>query len=206
MFANYITYKDIADMWVHESFTAYSEALYIEYYFGQEAAAEYVIGTRRGIKNDNPIVGVYHVNKSGSPDMYSKGRNMLHTIRQIINNEDKWRMILRDVNTVFYHQTVEGHEIEKFITDKSGHDLSKVFDQYLRDTRVPTLEYRLSKNKFFYRWVDAVDGFNMPVKIILDNQNNQWLYPTKEWKSMKVKAKTASADQNFYIKATNRTQ
>ncbi|MFD0878390.1 M1 family aminopeptidase, partial [Massilia pinisoli] len=45
-FANNITYKDMADMWIHESFTNYSENLYTEYYFGKEAGAAYVIGCR----------------------------------------------------------------------------------------------------------------------------------------------------------------
>ena len=84
-FANNITYKDIADMWVHEGFTAYSENLFLDYHYGKEASAEYVIGTRKNIRNDRPIIGVYDVNYSGSGDMYSKGANLLHTLRQIVN-------------------------------------------------------------------------------------------------------------------------
>ncbi|MDQ4139083.1 MAG: M1 family metallopeptidase, partial [Bacteroidota bacterium] len=105
-FANNITYKDIADMWIHESFTAYSENLFLDYHFGKKASSEYVIGTRKNIKNDRPIVGYYDVNYSGSGDMYYKGANMLHTLRQVVNNDEKWRAILRGLNKEFYHQTV----------------------------------------------------------------------------------------------------
>ena len=87
-FANNITYKDVADMWVHEGFTCYSENLYVDYFFGKDASAEYVIGTRRGISNKKPIIGQYDVNREGSGDMYSKGANLLHTIRQLTNNDE----------------------------------------------------------------------------------------------------------------------
>ena len=133
-YANNITYRDIADMWVHESFTNYSENLFTEYYHGKDAGATYVIGTRRNIRNDKPIIGVYNVNHSGSGDMYYKGGNMLHTIRQLVNNDEKWRGILRGMNKTFYHQTVEGKQIEAFMSQQSGMNLQPVFDQYLRDT------------------------------------------------------------------------
>ena len=166
-FANNITYKDVADMWVHESFTNYSENLFTEYYYGKDAGADYVIGTRQLIKNESPIVGVYGVNHEGSGDMYYKGGNMLHTIRQIVNDDAHWRQILRGLNKTFYHQTVDGADIEKYLSDHAGRNLSKVFDQYLRDVRIPKLEYSFSKNSLKYRWTNVVPGFDMPVKIKL---------------------------------------
>jgi aminopeptidase N len=189
----------MADMWVHESFTNYSESLYTEYYFGKQAGAEYVIGTRRSIRNERPIVGVYNVNQSGSGDMYPKGGNMLHTIRQIINHDERWRKILRDMNATFYHQTVDGHRIEKFISDRSGRDLRKVFDQYLRDTRIPTLEYAIRQGKLSYRWTNCVKDFDMPVKITVQGKDSQFLYPTPSWKTMKIKGPGIEVDKNFYV-------
>src|SRR5690606_13360966 len=102
-FANNITYKDIADMWIHESFTSYSENLLVDYYYGKEASSEYVIGIRKNIKNDKPIIGPYYVNKEGSGDMYYKGANMLHTLRLLIEYDEKWRQRLRGLNKTFYH-------------------------------------------------------------------------------------------------------
>mgnify|MGYP003524696889 FL=1 len=189
-------------MWVHESFTNYSESIYTEYYYGKEAGADYVIGLRDAIANDKPIIGVYGVNKEGSKDMYNKGGNMLHTIRQIVNNDEKWREILRGLNKTFYHQTVDGKDIENYINQHAGRNISKVFDQYLRDFRIPTLEYAFEGNTLRYRWTQAVNGFDMPVRITLGNQPSKLIFPTTQWKTLKVKGdKTLSVDRNYYVNA-----
>jgi aminopeptidase N len=199
-FANNITYKDVADMWVHESFTNYSENLYTEFYFGKEAGADYVIGTRSVIANDIPIVGPYGVNQEGSKDMYYKGGNMLHTIRQVVNDDEKWRQILRGLNKTFYHQTVDGSQIEDYVSKNAGRDISKVFNQYLRDTRIPVLEYKVKNNTIQYRWNNVVDGFDMPVKVQIGSGKSQFLYPSAEWKTLKTKGQTKlTVDRNFYV-------
>lgn len=206
-FANNITYKDVADMWVHESFTNYSENLYTEYYFGKKAGEDYVIGTRALIANDIPIVGIYGVNQEGSKDMYYKGGNMLHTIRQIVNDDEKWRQILRGLNKTFYHQTVDGSQIENYISEKAGRNLSKVFDQYLRDVRIPVLEYAFTGKGLQYRWINTVENFDMPVKVKLASGKEEFLYPTNDWKTLKVKGdKSLTVDRNFYIEAKETKQ
>ncbi|MGB5274154.1 MAG: M1 family metallopeptidase [Flavobacteriaceae bacterium] len=200
-FANNITYKDIADMWVHEGFTSYSENLHLDYHFGKAAAEEYVIGLRRNIANDRPVIGQYGVNQEGSGDMYYKGSNLLHTIRQIINDDEKWRQILRGLNKDFYHQTVTTQQIENYISEKSGIDLSKVFDQYLRTTMVPIFEYKIEDgNALKYRYTDVVDGFDMPLRVYIDGEA-QWLYPTATWKTENAdpNASTFKVDRNFYV-------
>lgn len=133
-FGNNITSQDIADMWIHESFTNYSEALFLESKYGKKAGDEYVKGIRKNIQNDKPIIGPYGVNQEGSGDMYYKGANMIHHIRKLINNDRKFRNILRGLNKTFYHQTVTTAQIEAYITKKSGLKLNKIFDQYLRQT------------------------------------------------------------------------
>lgn len=201
-FANNITYKDVADMWVHEGFTNYSENLYTEFYYGKEAGSDYVIGTRKLIANDIPIVGIHGVNQEGSRDMYYKGGNMLHTIRQVVNDDDKWRQILRGLNKTFYHQTVEGSQIEEYVSEKAGKNLSKVFDQYLRDTRIPVLEYSFRDNILQYRWSNVVNGFDMPVKVKIGAGKEEFLNPTTDWKTTKVKGeKTLAIDRNFYVES-----
>jgi aminopeptidase N len=198
-FANNITYKDAADMWIHEGFTAYSENLFLDYYYGTKAASEYVIGTRSSILNDKPIIGNYDVNSEGSSDMYYKGANMLHTLRQLIEDDNKWRQILRGLNSEFYHQTVSTKQIESYISNESGLNLSAFFNQYLRDTRIPTLEYSLRDNKLSYRWTQIVNGFEMPVEIVVD-ENNMWLYPTKAWQKIDLNSSKIIIDNNYYIK------
>lgn len=199
-FANSITNKDIADMWIHESFTAYSENLFLDYYYGKKASAEYVIGTRKRIENDKPIIGAYNVNSKGSSDMYYKGSNMLHTLRQLIENDEKWRQILRGMNKTFYHQTVTTKQIEDFLSKETGIDLTAFFNQYLRTTKIPTLEYAIKNNELTYRWTQIVDAFDMPIKIII-NGKERWIYPKAEWKTLSLKSKNASfeIDPNFYV-------
>ncbi len=199
-FANNITYKDIADMWIHESFTNYSESLFVEYYYGKEAGFEYVRGTRKGIENDKPIIGNYDVNNEGSSDMYSKGGNMLHTLRQIVNNDEKWRGILRDLNRTFYHQTVTTKQIEEYMSQEVGRDLNPFFNQYLRDTRIPTLEYYFKDNQLGYRWTNCVTNFDMPVKVNL-NGSEALLQPATEWKVAILNAANLKLeiDKNFYV-------
>ncbi|SDF23500.1 Peptidase family M1 [Dyadobacter soli] len=206
-FANNITYKDVADMWVHESFTNYSENLYTEYYYGKKAGEDYVIGTRDLIANDIPIVGIYGVNQEGSKDMYYKGGNMLHTIRQVVNDDEKWRQILRGLNKTFYHQTVDGSQIENYISDQAGRNLSKVFDQYLRDVRIPVLEYAFTGKGLQYRWINTIEGFDMPVKVKLASGKEEFLSPTNEWKTLKVKGdKSLAIDRNFYVESKESKQ
>lgn len=199
-FANNITYKDIADMWVHEGFTAYSENLYLDYHFGKQAASEYVIGTRGNIQNDKPIIGTYNVNQSGSGDMYYKGANMLHTLRQLVNDDEKWRTILRGLNREFYHQTVTTKQIEEYIGNTSGIDLSQFFDQYLRTSKIPMLEYQVNGNQIRFRYTNIVDGFDMPLKLSI-NGTVEWVYPTFDWKSKSFEKdiKSVNVDKNFYV-------
>jgi aminopeptidase N len=206
-FANNITYKDIADMWIHESFTNYSESLFVEYYYGKDAGAEYVRGTRKGIKNDSPIIGNYDVNNEGSGDMYPKGGNMLHTLRQIVNDDEKWRGILRGLNSTFYHQTVTTKQIEDYLSQQVGIDLNSFFNQYLRDIRIPTLEYFFKEGKLGYRWTNCVPGFNMPVKITLDGKE-KLLNPTTEWNRIEAKMETPKLETNkdFYVASFNITE
>ena len=199
-FANNITYKDVADMWVHEGFTNYSENLFTEYYYGKEAGAAYVIGCRKNIQNKAPIIGIYNMNKEGSGDMYYKGGNMLHAIRQIINDDEKWRQILRGLNKEFYHQTVDTKQIEDYVSKNAGKDFSKVFDQYLRDIKIPVLEYEIEKGKVKYRWANCVDGFDMPVKIATNGGKMAFIYPDTSWKNLKAKnVNDVTLDNNFYV-------
>jgi aminopeptidase N len=199
-FANNITDIDIADMWIHESFTNYSENLFLDYYYGKKAASEYVIGLRKTIGNKTPIIGKYNLNNEGSSDMYNKGGNMLHTLRQLIDNDEKWRSILRKMNKTFYHQTVTSAQIEGFLSSETGFDLSPFFNQYLRGIKIPTLEYKIENNTLEYRWINVVSNFKMPLKTIL-NGEEKWIYPTKSRKQIMLNSdvRNFKIDENFYV-------
>lgn len=201
-FANNITYKDMADMWIHEGFTNYSENLFLEYYHGKQAGADYVIGTRMRIQNDRPIIGIYNVNYPGSSDMYYKGANVLHTLRQVVNDDEKWRGILRGLNETFYHQTVTTQQIETYIGRQVGKPLDGFFDQYLRDTRIPVLEYLVRDGKLQVRWNNVVGNFQMPVKVWV-NDKERWINPTTTWSNAGSARDDSNitTDRNFYVGA-----
>ena len=180
---NNITTADIADMWVHESFANYAEGLYTECLFGKGAGAAYVRGTRVLVQNDRPIVGPYGVNAEGSGDMYYKGGNMLHTIRQVVNDDARWRRVLRGLNATFRHEVVTGAEVQAYMSRETGMDLSAVFAQYLTTMRIPVLEYNVTGATVAYRWADVVPGFAMPVAVTLADSGYARLQPTGEWQT-----------------------
>jgi aminopeptidase N len=201
-FANNITTNDIADMWVHEGFTNYSESLFTECEYGKQAGSEYVIGLRKNIANDIPVEGPYGVNQEGSGDMYYKGANMIHTIRQVIDNDSLFRDILRGLNKEFYHKTVTARQVEEYINKRSGKDLSKIYEQYLRTTKIPVLEYKSKAGGIEFRWTNVVNGFDMPVKVDLGGRT-QLIQPTNKWESLQLAdwhtEDVFKVDSNYYM-------
>ncbi|KUG08030.1 M1 family metallopeptidase [Solirubrum puertoriconensis] len=199
-FGNNITAKDIADMWIHESFTSYSESLFTESLFGKQAGQEYVHGQRRNIQNDAPIIGTYGVNREGSGDMYDKGANLLNMVRTIINNDEQWRQILRGLGQQFYHQTVTAEQVIGYINQQSGRNLTKVFEQYLRHSGLPTLEVRFENNQTLARWVADVPGFDMPVRVRLKGGEYRFVQPTTRFEPIDLPGATKD---NFEVDTFN---
>jgi aminopeptidase N len=203
---NNITMRDHADMWIHESFANYAEGIYTECQQGKTAGAAYMIGVRIGIRNDRPIIPAYDVNAQGSGDMYPKGGTMLHMIRQIVDDDAKWRDILRGLNATFRHQTVIGRQVQDYISGEAGVDLSKVFAQYLTTTQIPELQYRVEGSSLLYRWADVVPGFDMQVAVMVPGLGTRVLGPTEAWQTLTVpspKAAGLTVDENYYVTARN---
>ncbi len=200
-FGNNITAKDLGDMWIHESFTNYSEALFIDFFYGKEASQAYVNGNRRGIQNDSPIQGPYNVNKEGSGDMYNKGGVLHNMIRTMIDNDEKWLKILRGLNQVFYHKTVDYNDILGYMSQESGINLDKTFEQYVRRTSIPTLEViENNPGVFMIRWNSEVEGFDMPVHIFDKDGKRQLINPTDKFKVMRLEGLTK---ENFKVDTFN---
>jgi len=175
---------------------------FVECQYGKKAANEYCQGLRQNINNDKPVIGVYGLNKEGSDDMYAKGANLIHTIRQVINDDSMFKRILRGLNKEFYHKTIDSKDVEKYIIRQSGKDLSKIFDQYLRTVNIPRLEYKIKGFSFSYRWTNCIKGFRMPVKI-LSGGIERWIKPEEKWQTQQMaewfNEKSFSIDKNFYI-------
>ncbi len=209
-FGNNITTKDIADMWVHESFTSYSEDLYTEYLFGKKAGNEYTIGKRDLIENKYPMISDYGVNaEAPDTDIYYKGENLIATIRHIMNDDKKFRMMLRAMNKKFYHQTVTTTQIEQFIITYTGIDFTKTFDQYLRTTQIPTLHItkNTSKNTVNYKWENCITGFDMPI-VLKTATSTKKILPNTYYKTTTVNKELLNwiTEENltdlYYIKAS----
>lgn len=201
-FGNSITAADIADMWVHEAFTDYAETIHTQCLFGASAGDDYVIGLRRNIRNDLPIIGPYGVNQEGSTDMYYKGANMIHTLRHILADDSLFKAILRGMNQQFRHGITTGAEVEAFISSFTGRDLGLFFDQYLRTTQVPVLEWAVRKGALRLRWANCVEGFAMPV-LIMVNGDERMVPVSDQWSSpatgLRARTATLLPDRNWYV-------
>ncbi len=202
-FGNNVTAKDIADMWIHESFTNYSEALFTEYWYGKKAGKAYILGLRKNVLNDKPIIGVYGVNNSGSGDMYYKGANMLHTLRIIINNDKIWRAILIGINKQFAKKTVTTTQIVNYINTMANYNFTPIFNQYLLYKNIPVLEYKIENDKLFYHYKADEVGFNMPIEIFI-NGKNQKIYPSTQTQTIKLKKNISniSIKDDYYVNLT----
>jgi aminopeptidase N len=194
-FANNITTNDIADMWIHEGFTMYSEVLFIDYHYGNKAGNEYCRGVRKNIRNDKPLIGDYGVNQEGSGDMYNKGAGLLHHIREMIGNDSVFRAILVGLNNDFRHRTVDTKQVENYFSQKAALDLTKVFDQYLRSTTIPVLEYQIGEGKIRLRFSNCIDNFKMPVR-----WGQRQLTLSTQWTETSIddKSKPEELDGNYY--------
>jgi aminopeptidase N len=138
--------------------------------------------------------------------MYYKGGNMLHTLRQIINDDDRWRAILRGLNKDFYHQVVKGSQIENYLSEKTGINLKTFFDQYLRDVRIPVFEYYVKGNDLIFRWNNCVPGFDMPLKIYVSGIEKT-ITPTARFTTLKLDVDNAviRVDPGYYVATLNMT-
>ena len=146
------------------------------------------------------MTGIYEVNQRGSDDMYWKGAAMIHTLRQVINNDDKFRDLLRGINKNFFHQTLQVEQLENYIMEQTCLELKGFFEQYLTYySRSLLFNIKLKTVAFSYRYKNTVNGFNIPVRFFVDG-NEVWLIPTEKWQKLpSSKDSEIRLDENFYI-------
>jgi len=74
---------------------------------------------------------------------------------------------------------------------------SLVFDQYLRTTQIPQLEYEQKGNQLKFRWNNTIKNFRMPVKL---KSHSTHIAPTQEWQTITLaNDKAVEIDDNYYI-------
>lgn len=205
---NSVTTADIADLWVHEGFASYAEGLYVECLQGADAGARYIRGTRGQVAHEGSIIGPYGVNAEGSGDMYFKGANMLHTIRRVVGDDERWRETLRGLQAEFRHEVVTGDRVRRYLDQALEPELEPVFRQYLTTPDLPVLEVREAEGRdggsggaVEYRWAEVVDGFRMPVDVRLEEGAAcRRLRPTEEWQAVEADAAAVEVDRDFYVR------
>lgn len=201
-FGNSITAKDMADNWIHEGITTYVESLFTECLMGKNKGQQYCRGEWHDIENDKPIIGPYGVNEEGSNDMYDKGAAIMYMIRVMTNDDEKFRLMLRGLSKDFYHQTVTTKQVEDYISEHTGLSLKPFFDQYLRTTKIPQLEYSIKDNQLNYKFNNIVPGFTLPITVTA-GETTATIKPTSEWQHIKWMAAfntTAKFSNDFLIK------
>jgi aminopeptidase N len=203
-FGNSITSKDIADMWIHEGFTTYSETVFVECRYGYDKAMQYINGQRRNVANDKPVIGIFGVNKEGSGDMYFKGALMLNTLRHIINDDAKWWSILLKYSETYKKQVIDTETVVAFFNKESGMNLAPVFNQYLKHRNIPLLQLRMNGKRLEYRWKTDEANFEMPVEVIAEGKTVR-INATNSWQTANAVipnlAAVEVAKSKFYIAA-----
>ena len=202
-FGNSITSTDIADMWIHEGFTTYSETVFIECIKGYNDAMKYVNGQARNVRNDKPIIGQYGVNNEGSGDMYYKGSLLLNTLRHVIGDDEKWWKILYNYSETFKKKIITSETVIDYFNKASGMDLSTIFHQYLYTNQVPIFLYKIKGDYLYYSWNNTTDDFNMPLDIGFEDTKIR-LQPTIKEQKIKLKKLSKKSfqiyDNQFFIK------
>ncbi len=184
-FGNNISVADRADLWVHEAFSNYSETLFTEYLSGHKASNEYCFGIRNNIENKQPIIGNYGINEESNGDMYYKGGNLIHTLRNATYDDEKFRQFLRHLNKKFYHQIVTTQMIEKEFCHFYHYNFQPVFNQYLRQNKIPELTYYFKNDEVVFRWKQCQLDFNLPI-LIPEGKNHTQLFPTTKWQTHRM--------------------
>ena len=188
---NSITSKDLADMWIHESFGAYAEALYVEYNWGHKAALEYINAKKQNVRNDKPIIGPYNVNQEGAGDMYDKGQLVLNTLRDVINDDTLWFSILKGIQKKYAYKTVDADDITNFINERTVTNFNYFFDQYLRYPKEPEfiafVSQKGDETAIRYKWNADVKDFKMPLKVTTTPDHFEFIYPTTKWQTLSLK-------------------
>ncbi|WP_432670869.1 M1 family metallopeptidase [Flavobacterium sp. SM2513] len=199
-FGNSITSRDIADMWIHEAFTTYAESVYVECQFGKAKAIEYINGQKKLIQNSSPVLGKYGVNNEGSTDMYYKGTLILNTLRNAVNDDEKWWLILKKFAVSNRHKIIETRDVVSFFSNETGLNLAPFFKQYLEKTTLPTLELNQSGKNIKYRFTDTVSNFQLPIFLLVNGMKVS-IIPTNKWKTLKIKPKAVVNfnEDLFYI-------
>src|SRR5271170_4490635 len=194
-FGNAITAADKSDMWIHEGWTTYLESLYVEYTYGYDDAMTYLNAYKKKVKNDRPIITVRGTNAEPPQDQYFKGALFINTLRSIVNDDARWFALIHDFYQHFKYRNIMTEDVEQYFNQQTGINLTPVFDQYLRQTAIPTLELKFNEAEgtVDFRWQADEPDFAMPIRV---GKKTDWqiIQPTTYWQTMKTPLKKNEFD------------
>ena len=207
---NNVTAADNADMWIHESFGAYAEALYVEKQLGREASLRYINAKRQNVRNEAPMQGKYGLNNDGSSDMYDKGQLVLNTLRSSLDNDSLWFSILRGIQWTYRYKTITYDTIVNYISMRSGKGVRTFFDQYYRHASLPRFDAYVVKQgdsvRIRFRWTADDSAFAMPLKLNIGNGRGISINPSASWQTAALPNDTdpwsVDVDDSLYYCAT----
>ena len=183
---NSISSRDHAEMWIHEAFTTYMEALYVECTMSYADAMRYLRSQRPFIVNAEPMLGAFDVNfdRWRSSDNYYKGTWFLNTLRHAVGDDVLWFDILKSFYEKHAYQNIVTADFLNYMNDKTGRDWSRVFEQYLTYPKIPVLLYKLEEKNggviLKYKWQADVAGFDMPA-LAGNAEAYERIFPTEKW-------------------------
>ena len=184
-FGNAVSAADVSDMWIQEGWTTYLEAVYVEHLFGYDDALKYINGYKDKVRNTEAIITQRGIHRTPHQDQYFKGALFLHTLRNVVNDDERWWATVRAVYDRFKYQNILTEDLVGFMNARLGTDLTPVFDQYLRRAQLPALElsFNVAEHTLAYRWRADERGFAMPVRV---GVRGQWqtITPTRDWQVM----------------------
>jgi dipeptidyl-peptidase-4 len=183
-FGNSVTASDVADEWIHEGWATYMEAMYVEHMFGHEDMLKYINAYKSKVRNREPVITPRGINRTPSQDMYFKGALFIHTLRSIVGDDARWAKLLHDLYQHFKYQDITTQDMVGFFNQRTGRNLTPIFDQYLRFADLPTLDLAfVGGGQVAYRWRANVKDFAMPIEV---GRKDQWqtITPTTEWQTM----------------------
>ncbi len=179
-FGNSITAADPADMWIHEGFTTYMEAIYVEAMYGHADEEKYIGSFRHMVFNKRPILQPRGIAQQPDRDEYFKGALLLNTLRNAVADDRTWFATLRGFAETYKYQTVLTEDVITYFNQHLGADYTSIFNAYLRYVEIPTLElhFHPATGTVDYRWQTPEADFNLPIHV-----SGRLLHPTTTWQT-----------------------
>lgn len=180
-FGNQVTNTDWDHMWLHEGFGAYMQPLYGQYLHGDFAYHSMMYDSRIGIRNEHPVVSnkpmseddVYKADRGPGSDIYQKGAWILHTLRNLIGDDDFFAATRKLVYQTtdpkpgnFEPHFADSQDFIDAVNEQTGEDFTWFFEHYLYTAKLPELVGEQEGSQLSLHWKTFNEAaFELPVEV-----------------------------------------